>query len=123
MTNFKFIAPVLHAVDLKTEIEFFEKLGFDMIYSSLQYSDTLDYAVMHRDGVTFHIQFQFEKDMPPENAGFQVRITLNDLDSLHKELEDKGFEINRRNGTDWGTDEFGFYSPAGNAIIFQQDQS
>lgn len=123
MTNFKFIAPVLHAVDLKTEIEFFEKLGFDMIYSSLQYSDTLDYAVMHRDGVTFHIQFQFEKDMPPENAGFQVRITLNDLDSLHKELEDKGFEINRRNGTDWGTDEFGFYSPSGNAIIFQQDQS
>lgn len=121
MPDFKFIAPVLHAVDLKTEVVFFENLGFEMVYSSLSYSDKLDYAVMHRDGVTFHIQFQFEKDMPPENAGFQIRITLTDLDSLQKEFEEKGLEIKRRNSTAWGTNEFGFYSPAGNAIIFQED--
>lgn len=123
MVDFKFIAPVLHAVDLKTEIEFFEQLGFEMVYNSLSYSDKLDYAVMHRDGVTFHIQFQFEKDMPPENAGFQVRITLTGLNKLQKELEVKGFEIKRRDSTPWGTNEFGFYSPAGNAIIFQEDLS
>ncbi len=110
MTNFKFIAPVLHAVDLKTEVEFFEKLGFEMVYSSLQYSDTLDYAVMHREGVTFHIQFQFEKDMPPENAALQTKIWVNDLDILHKEFEEAGFEIKRRNNIPWGAHEFGFYT-------------
>lgn len=118
MNNFKNISPVLSANDVIAEIEFFEKLGFTNVYDSLNYTDKLDYAVVSRDGQSIHIQFQFEKDMPPKNAAQQIKIWVSDLDTLNEEFEEKGFQINRRNNTPWGTDEFGFYSPNHNAIIF-----
>ena len=121
MSNFKFAAPVLPANDLKAEIEFFEALGFELVYSSLNYSDKLDYAVVVRETVVFHIQFQFKKDMPPANAAQQVRVVVENLDLLQDELKERGFKIKRRDDTAWGTNEFGFYSPANNAIIFQED--
>ncbi len=121
MNNLKNISPVLPANDIKAEIEFFEKLGFKNIYDSLQYSDKLDYAVMYRDGQNIHIQFQFEKDMPSKNAAQQIKIWVHDLDSLQKEFEANGFEINRRDDTPWQTNEFGFYSPNHNAVIFVFD--
>ncbi|MEQ9263898.1 MAG: hypothetical protein RLN81_01655 [Balneolaceae bacterium] len=118
MSNLKNITPVLPANDVKAEIEFFEKLGFTNIYDSLRYSDKLDYAVLFRETVGFHIQFQFEEDMPKKNAAQQIKIWVNDLDLLHKEFEEKGFEVKRRDKTAWGTNEFGFYSPNHNAVIF-----
>ena len=121
MNNFKFAAPVLPANNLKEELEFFEALGFAVVYSSLNYTDKLDYAVVMRENIVLHIQFQFEKDMPSKNAAQQVRIVVEDLDLLQEELREKGFKIKRRDNTAWGTNEFGFYSPAHNAIIFQED--
>lgn len=121
MNNFINISPVLPANDVKAEIKFFEKLGFKNVYDSLQYSDKLDYAVMGREKERIHIQFQFEEDMPSKNAAQQIKIWVNDLDVLQKEFEGKGFEIKRRDNTPWGTDEFGFYSPNHNAIIFVKD--
>lgn len=118
MSNLKNITPVLPANDVKAEIEFFEKLGFTNIYDSLRYSDKLDYAVLFREAVGFHIQFQFEEDMPKKNAAQQIKIWVNDLDVIHKEFEEKGFEVKRRDKTAWGTNEFGFYSPNHNAVIF-----
>lgn len=121
MPNLKNITPVLPANDVKAEIEFFEKLGFTNVYDSLRYSDKLDYAVLFREGVGVHLQFQFEEDMPKKNAAQQIKIWVEDLDTLHKEFEEKGFEVRRRDKTAWGTNEFGFYSPSHNAIIFVQD--
>ena len=121
MNNFQNISPVLPANDLTAEIEFFEKLGFKNIYDSLRYTDKLDYAVLHRDGQSIHIQFQFEKDMPSKNAAQQIKIWVSDLDILESEFKELGFAINRRDNTPWGTHEFWFYSPAHNAIIFVQD--
>ncbi|WP_428235606.1 VOC family protein [Gracilimonas sp.] len=121
MKNFLIISPVLPANDLKAEIEFFERLGFKNVYDSLNYSDKLDYAVLHRDGQNIHLQFQFEKDMPAKNAAQQIKIWVNDLDALGSEFREKGFGIKRRDNTPWGTNEFGFYSPAHNAVIFVQD--
>ncbi|GAB5410409.1 MAG: hypothetical protein BalsKO_27740 [Balneolaceae bacterium] len=121
MPNLKYITPVLPANDVKAEIEFFERLGFTNVYDSLQYSDKLDYAVLFREGVGFHIQFQFEEDMPSKNAAQQIKIWVEDLDSLQKEFEENGFKIKRRDNTPWGTNEFGLYSPNHNAIIFVMD--
>ncbi|MCP9291384.1 hypothetical protein [Gracilimonas sediminicola] len=121
MKNFLNISPVLPANDLKAEIEFFERLGFKNVYDSLNYSDKLDYAVLHRDGQNVHLQFQFEKDMPAKDAAQQIKIWVNDLDALESEFREQGFDIKRRDNTPWGTNEFGFYSPAHNAIIFVQD--
>ena len=121
MNNFKNISPVLPATDIQVEIEFFKTLGFENVYDSLNYSDKLDYAVVHREGQYIHIQFQFKKDMPSKNAAQQIKIWVENLDSLHKEFEELGLEINRRDNTPWGTHELGFYSPSNNAIIFVQD--
>ena len=121
MNNFQNISPVLPANDVKAEIEFFEKLGFETTYDSLQYSDKLDYAVVARDGQFLHIQFQFEEDMPSKNAAQQIKIWVNDLDVLEKEFSESGFEINRRDNTPWGTDEISFYTPNHNAIFFVKD--
>ncbi len=121
MPNFKNISPVLPANNVKAEIEFFEKLGFKNVYDSLNYSDKLDYAVVSRDGQFIHIQFQFEEDMPSKNAAQQIKIWVEDLETLHQEFEEAGFEIKRRDNTAWGTNEFGFYSPNHNAIIFVKD--
>ena len=121
MNNLVKISPVLPANDLKAEIEFFEKLGFKNIYDSLNYTDKLDYAVLHREGQNVHLQFQFEKDMPPKDASQQIKIWVNDLDALETEFKKRGFEIKRRDDTPWGTNELGFHSPAHNAIIFVQD--
>lgn len=121
MNNLLNISPVLPANDVQAEIEFFEKLGFKNMYDSLQYSDKLDYAVMGREKERIHIQFQFKEDMPSKNASQQTKIWVSDLDALQKEFEEKGFEIKRRDNTPWGTDEFGFYSPNHNAIIFVKD--
>ncbi|MEQ9307982.1 MAG: hypothetical protein RLN90_00905 [Balneolaceae bacterium] len=121
MSNLKNITPVLPANNVKAEIEFFEKLGFNKVYDSLKYSDKLDYAMLFREGVGFHIQFQFEKDMPSKNAAQQIKIWVEDLDILQKEFEEAGFEIKRRDNTPWGTNEFGLFSPNHNAVIFVKD--
>ncbi len=121
MNNFQNITPVLPANDVAAEIEFFEKLGFVNVYDSLKYSDKLDYAVLTRDKQAVHIQFQFEEDMPSKNAAQQVKIWVKDLDVLQNEFEENGMEVKRRDNTPWGTNEFGFYSPSHNAIIFVQD--
>ncbi|RNC83158.1 MAG: hypothetical protein ED557_10630 [Balneola sp.] len=121
MLNFQNITPVLPANDVKAEIKFFEQLGFVNVYDSLRYSNKLDYAVLARDQQAIHIQFQFEEDMPSKNAAQQIKIWVADLDALQTEFEEKGLEIKRRDNTPWGTNEFGFYSPAHNAIIFVQD--
>ena len=121
MNNFRNITPVLPANDVKAEIKFFEKLGFVNVYDSLRYSDKLDYAVLARDRQAIHIQFQFEEDMPSKNAAQQIKIWVKDLDTLHREFEEKGMEIKRRDNTPWGTNEFGFYTPAHTAVIFVED--
>lgn len=121
MSNLKNITPVLPANNVKAEIEFFEKLGFTNVYDSLKYSDKLDYAVLFREGVGFHIQFQYENDMPSKNAAQQIKIWVEDLDILQKEFEEAGFEIKRRDNTPWGTNEFGLFSPNHNAVIFVKD--
>lgn len=121
MPNLKNITPVLPANNVKAEIEFFERLGFTNVYDSLRYSNKLDYAVLFREGVGVHIQFQSEKNIASKNTAQQIKIWVEDLDVFHKEFEEKGFEIKRRDNTPWGTNEFGLYSPNHNAVIFVQD--
>ncbi len=105
------VRPVLPANNIGAEIDFFARLGFLVIYDSLQYSDKLDYAVLHREGIIIHIQFQFLDDLPSENFAQTLRIIVHNLDALHDEFIANGFEIEYRDNTPWGTNEFGFYSP------------
>lgn len=121
MNNFKVIRPVLPATNMSAELKFFDLLGFQSIYDSQRYYDKLDYAVLQRDGLEIHIQLQQQKDLPTSDKAQTIRILVNDLNAIEKELSDKGFQFERQDNTAWDTNEFRVHSPAHNAIIFQED--
>ena len=117
MPNLQNISPILPVADLEAEIKFFERLGFQKVYNSLQYSSELDYVVLSRDGQTVHLQLFGEHDF----YGQQVKIWVNDLDAIGEELDEKIISYNRRNNTPWNTSEIGMYSPARHAIYFVEE--
>jgi|GEM_PF-4196979 len=113
------ISPVLPVKDITMEIEFFEKLGFKNVYDSLSYSELLDYAVMHREGQSIHLQLFDKEDFP----GQQIKIWVRDILSIEKELKERGSMYNRNFDTPWNTNELGLYSPSKHAIFFVQERS
>lgn len=117
MTNLQNISPVLPVLEMKAEMEFFESLGFANIYNSLQYSDTLDYAVMARDRQTIHLQLFGEQPFD----GQQIKIWVNDLDAIATELDSGDITYNRHDYTPWETSEIGLYSPSRHALFFVKD--
>lgn len=121
MSNIKLIRPVLTAKNLKDEVRFFGKLGFQPLYDSVQYYEKFDYAVLVRDGVQIHIQPQKQETESGNTHEQTIRVLVNNLSELQEELSGKGFSINRQDNTQWQTDEFVLYSPSNNAVIFQQD--
>lgn len=121
MNNFKVIRPVLPATDMSAELKFFDLLGFKPVLDSQRYYDKLDYAVLQRDGLEIHVQLQQQKDLPTSDKAQTIRILVNDLSAIEKELIGKGFQFKRQDNTVWNTNEFRIHSPAHNAIVFQED--
>ena len=120
-TEFLHMIPVLASADVARDIEWYEnKLGFKNVYDSTDYSDgPVDYAVLRRQNLVIHLQFQFPKDM----TSTDVKIEVKNIDSLIEEYIVKGLikaeKVNRK--TPWNTDEFGLFDPSGNRITFLED--
>jgi uncharacterized glyoxalase superfamily protein PhnB len=79
---------------------------------------------VRRDQIELHLQFQFEADFQAGKAGqANLRIEVDDPDALFDELKDKGVfhEKTQLRDTSWGTREFSFWDPDGNALTFQRD--
>ena len=92
-TKFLSISPVLASANVASDVEWYEnKLGFKNVYDSTHYQDgVMDYAVIGREKLFMHLQFQFPKDMINADIKFQVKnietkesfdVRFNDLERL-----------------------------------------
>lgn len=120
-TKLLHISPVLASSDVSRDIQWYEtKLGFKNVYDSSAYSDgPIDYVVLGRDQLFFHMQFQFPKDMTSTDLKFQVQ----NIEPLFDELIANGLippgKITRQTG--WNTAEVSLFDPSGNRITFFED--
>lgn len=117
----KFISPVLASADVERDVKWYEeKLGFKNVYDSSAYQDgKIDYAVIGRDHLYMHLQFQFPEDMISTDVKFEVE----NIELLYQELIDSGVikEEQIRRQTPWNTSEVSFFDLSRNRITFLED--
>ena len=120
-TKFLHISPVLASSDVSRDIKWFEtKLGFKNVYDSSAYSKgKIDYVVLSRGGLFFHMQYQFPDDMTSTDLKFQVQ----NIEPLFEELTAQELippgKITLK--TAWNTSEVSLFDPSGNRITFFED--
>lgn len=117
------LSPVIPTTDIERDIQFYEeKMGFKKTFDSTRYSEgPIIYAIMERDHLSFHLQFQYPQDMPNMNAMPQMRIQMSDIEPIYGEFRMNGLIEKPLTLTEWGTKEFGFYDPNGVAWFFYED--
>jgi len=118
------VYPVLPARDVGTAVRFYvDKLGFEL--RSQDKEENPGYAIVRRDGVVLHLQFQFERDFQAGTAGqCMLRLAVDDPDALFEEFRDKnvfhaGTEVADK---EWGTREFAFWDLNRNGLTFFRDR-
>lgn len=120
-TRFLYMCPVLASSDVPRDIQWYEKkLGFKNVFDSTHYSDgPADYAVLRRQKLILHLQYQFPKDM----TSTDVRIEVKNIQPLFAEYVSKGVvkEEAMRLKTPWGTNEFGLFDLSRNRLTFLED--
>ena len=118
--DFLHISPVLSSSDILKDIAWYESLGFQNVYDSSNYQDgPLDYAVIGRQNLFFHLQFQYPKDVIISDVKFRItgiHALINDFVEKGLLSRDQVFEK-----TAWNTCEFGLFDPTGNRITFFED--
>ena len=120
-TTFLHVSPVLASADVPRDVSWYEKqLGFRNVYDSTRYQEgPMDYAVVGRQNLYLHLQFQYPQDMTSADIKFEVRH----IEPLIEEFVSKGIldqnQVNRK--TPWNTIEFGIKDPSGNRITFLED--
>ncbi|MEL7163301.1 MAG: VOC family protein [Bacteroidota bacterium] len=116
-TSFRAVIPVLSSGDLARDVAWYaEKTGFQNV------TDQEGYAILQRDGVEFHLQWHHGTEEDPILAGV-IRIWVKNILPLFEEFVQRGTvpADKLRMGTAWGTNEFGFYDPNGNAVLVMED--
>lgn len=122
-TKFLHVNPILPSADVERDIKWYdEKLGFRCTYNSGVYEDSkpLNYAVLSRQDIFIHMQFQYPEDLA-KMRGFQIRIQVENITPIFEEFKAKGVVKELRMNTPWGTSEFGFYDLNKNGIFFYED--
>lgn len=120
-TVFEYISPVLASSDVSRDIKWYkEKLGFQNVYDSTQYQEgPVDYVVLGRQKLFFHMQFQFPEDIISTDVKFQVK----NIEPLYEEFLKSGaiteHNINRK--TAWNTSECCFFDLNRNRFTFYED--
>ena len=120
-TKLLYMSPVFASSDVARDIEWYEsKMGFKNVFDSTAYQKgPVDYAVLGRQDLYIHLQYQFEKDMTSTDLRFQVKnIAPLFQEYLKKQIVQ---DESMRNATAWGTNEFGLFDPSGNRITFFED--
>ena len=119
--QFLHMCPVLASSDVQRDVDWYEgKLGFKNVYDSSNYQvGPIDYAVLARENLFVHLQFQFIKDMNSTDLKIQVK----NIEPLFEEYIAKNLispdRIRRK--TDWNTTEVGLFDLSGNRITFFED--
>lgn len=112
------ISPVLPSQDIDRDVTWYH----DFVGFNLLHKDSM-YAVMKRDGLCIHLQWHADTNEDPLLGGSVIKIFVNNIDPIFKELIDRGtVSPNKlRRHTPWQTNEFGFYDLNANAIFFVED--
>lgn len=112
--------PVFPSVDIERDTAWYkEKAGFEV-----QYADSM-YAVLARENLCLHLQWHADTEDDPLLGGSVVRIQVQNIQPLFEEFVRRGTirQDQFRNGTTWGTNEFGFYDLNKNAVFIFEDIS
>lgn len=116
-TEFLAVIPVLSSADLARDVAWYEeKTGFKNV------TKQEGYAIMQRDNLEFHLQWHHGTADDPVLAGV-MRIWVKNVLPLFEEFVQRGTvpPEKLRMNTAWGTNEFGFFDPNGNAVFVMED--
>lgn len=113
------LIPVLRSFDEAKAREFYcDFLGFGVDFEHRFAVDAPLYMQVSRDGVALHLS-EHHGDASP---GSTVRIHIDDIDALHRELNAKDYKYARPGIQDqpWGMREISVSDPFGNKVVFAQ---
>lgn len=119
------VHPVLGAADVEASLEFFERLGFQVLFRDRP--DSPKYAAVRRDDVTLHLQWNADAVPSPETDRPTYRFLCLAVDELFAEFLASGAATERRStmspfarpaDSSWGTREFHLRDPGGNGLQF-----
>ncbi len=123
MSTIKAIHPVLPVRSVEDALEFYGKLGFKHAFTDATSPEfPKSYAGVRREGAEIHLQRHDETTF--KNGGaMQLRFFVDDPTALFAEWQPLGVlgERTAVKEQPWGTREFGFYDPDGNALFFYED--
>ncbi len=111
------LIPILRSFDEVKAREFYcGFLGFEIDFEHRFEPDTPLYMQVSRDGVAVHLS-EHHGDAAP---GSSVRIQVDDIDGLHRELSGKAYKYARPGIQEqpWGRREMTINDPFGNKVIF-----
>lgn len=112
-----YIIPVLPSADIERDLKWYEKYtGFKYVFGDD------GYAGLQREGHEIHLQFHHGNEDDPIH-GSVIKFFVKDIRPYVDEFVIRGTikPEKLREGTPWGTNEFGFHDLNGNAIFFVQD--
>ena len=112
------VIPVLPSSDIDRDIEWYlAKAGFESIWADKMY------AVLHREGLSIHLQWHAGTSDDPLNGGSVIRILVKNIRPIFEEFVERG-TVKRNElilDTAWGTNEIGLFDLNSNAIFFAED--
>lgn len=115
------IQPVLPSKNVSKAIEYYmNRLGFRLVFQDRD-PDPM-YAGVGRDAIELHLQWHDPKEWQAVERP-QLRIVVQDVVGLFEEYRGQGvFHAGTAlRKTAWGTEEFAFYDPDGNGLVFYRD--
>ena len=125
MSMFEAVHPVLMVRNVSASVDFYLRLGFILTFQDRPVNPR--YAVIHRDAVELHLQWQDESQwaFPIDRPCY--RFLVKDVDELHWEIQSSGSLSDQAESnstwrtpgdTPWGTREFHIGDPDGNVLQF-----
>jgi hypothetical protein len=117
-TTFVATIPVLPTDNMGRDVAWYEeKTGFHKVGGDDMY------AILQRENLELHLQWHANTEDDPLLGGSVVRIHVENILPLFEEFVHRGTVPPQklRMGTDWGTNEFGFYDLNKNAIFVMED--
>jgi hypothetical protein len=117
-TSFVGVIPVLPSSDIARDVAWYlSKAGFESVW------DDKMYAVLHRGGLSLHLQWHADTTADPLIGGSVIRIMVKNIRPLFDEFVQRGVvKVDKLIlGTAWETNEFGFFDLNNNAIFFTED--
>lgn len=113
MIMFLQIVPKLPFIIKNEMLDFYPKLGFEML------SDYGDYVVMKKENLEIHF-FHFET-LIKEKSDFMIYLRVSEIEKLYEELQQKSIEIHPNGKLEikpWKQKEFSIIDPAGTLLTF-----